>query len=146
MSNEIINQSAEQAGQNADEQEVAQAPAATTKSPVNDTMDEQQNNDSKPSADAVTEKEKTIQPVAESTKAGTEEDALPDFHKVQVELLQPGNFSNLKFRFMMPFLHLLTMILTGPLTKEMLLLTTKRKGKGMMRCMIKPSSRLMTMK
>jgi len=39
MSNEIINLSAEQAGQNADEQEVAQAPAATTKTPVDNTME-----------------------------------------------------------------------------------------------------------
>ena len=40
MSNEIINLSAEQAGQNADEQGVAHAPAATTKSPVDNSMEE----------------------------------------------------------------------------------------------------------
>ena len=56
MSNEIINLSAEQAGQNADEQEVAQAPAATTKSPVDDKMEEQKNKDSKQAVNAVTEK------------------------------------------------------------------------------------------
>ena len=46
MSNEIINQ-------NADEQEVAQAPAATTKSPVDNTMEDKPTNDLKPTENDV---------------------------------------------------------------------------------------------
>ena len=52
MSNEIINQ-------NADEQEVAQAPAATTKSPVDDNMEEQTNNDLKPTVKCLQKRKKT---------------------------------------------------------------------------------------
>ena len=76
MSNKIINQ-------NADEQEVAQAPAATTKSPVDDNMEEQPNNDFKPSVKAVAEKEETKQPIPELTKGGTEGVAIPDFQQAQ---------------------------------------------------------------
>src|SRR6476661_5670508 len=57
MSNKIINQ-------NADEQEVAQAPAAITKSPVDDNMEEQKN-DLKSSVNAVAQKEETKQPGTE---------------------------------------------------------------------------------
>jgi small subunit ribosomal protein S1 len=83
MSNEIINLSAEQAGQNADEQGVAQAPAATTKSPVDDTMEDQPNNDFKSSANAVAEKEESKEPAAELPKGGADGASLPDLNKVQ---------------------------------------------------------------
>jgi len=57
MSNDIINLSAEQAGQNADEQGVAHAPAATTKSPVDNSMEEQPNNDVNVTGNRVKESE-----------------------------------------------------------------------------------------
>src|SRR5664279_2330458 len=80
MSNEIINLSAEQAGQNADEQEVAQAPAAITKTPVDNTMEVKQNNDLEPAENAVTENEKSAQPVAE---VKTNEESHETVNKVQ---------------------------------------------------------------
>ena len=76
MSNKIINQ-------NADEQEVAQAPAATTKSPVEDTMEEQSNNESKPSVNAMTENEEARQHVTELKKNDAEESAIPASHEAQ---------------------------------------------------------------
>ncbi|MEP6950076.1 MAG: hypothetical protein ABI863_12400, partial [Ginsengibacter sp.] len=83
MSNEIINLSAEQAGQNADEQEVAHAPAATTKSPVDDTMEDQPNDDFKPTANVVAEKEDNKEPAAELPKGDSEDLPLPDSNKIQ---------------------------------------------------------------
>src|SRR6478672_12397898 len=76
MSNKIINQ-------NADEQEVAQAPAATTKSPVEDTMEERSNNESKPSVNALTENEEARQHVTELKKNDAEESAIPPSHEAQ---------------------------------------------------------------
>ena len=76
MSNEIINQ-------NADEREVAHAPAATTKSPVNNNMEEQTNNDLKPSVNAVTQKEESKPAVTELPTSSDERDSFNNFNKAQ---------------------------------------------------------------
>jgi small subunit ribosomal protein S1 len=75
MSNEIINQ-------NADEQEVAQAPAATTKLPADDKMEEQTKNDANPIVNAGTEEE-IRQSVEEMPQGGIEGVPFPDFPKVE---------------------------------------------------------------
>jgi len=75
MSNEIINQ-------NADEQEVAQAPAATTKLPADDNMEEQTRNDANPIVNAGTEEE-IRQSVEEMPQGGIEGVPFPDFPKVE---------------------------------------------------------------
>ena len=82
MSKQIINLSAEQAGQNADEQEVAQAPAATTKSPVDDKMEEQRND----SKQAVNERR-------EGGAFGQDEDEA-EGHKQDHDRRKPPLFSN----------------------------------------------------
>ena len=94
MSNNIINQ-------NADEQGVAQAPAATTKSPVDDNMEEQPNNDFKPSVKAVTQKEETKQPVTDLIRVVLKESPflISGRHR---NLFPTENLSKLKFKFTMP--------------------------------------------
>src|SRR5450432_2822397 len=82
MSNEIINQ-------NADEQEVAQAPAATTKSPVEDNMEEQPNNDSKPPVNDLIQKEESKEVIAPFPEDDSEGAASPDFHEEKAPVVTP---------------------------------------------------------
>ena len=71
---------------------MAQAPAAITKSPVDNTMEEPQNNDPKPLVDATAEKEEARHPGAE--KAGTAENDTPGLHQTEglaVTATQPSH-------------------------------------------------------
>ena len=75
MSNNIINQ-------NADEQEVAQAPAAITKLPADDIMEEQINNGATPTVNAGAEEENK-QSAGEMPQGGIEGVPYPDFPEVE---------------------------------------------------------------
>lgn len=136
MSNDIINQ-------NADEQEVAHAPAATTKSPVDNSMEEQTNDDLKGTGKHVKESEENNQPIANlNSQSGS---AVPDLQQGQkavstAEVREPETQTN---GAVPPSPH---DDFDWSVDKRNVTSYNKKKGKSMTKFMIKLSNRLMTMK